>query len=125
MEDKIDERDRQEKSRRSIIKGYNVHYITREEMEAQNAALLAAKQAAAQEETEAEKVANEICRRLQEEAMEDEVKKQEELQKLYADQGNELSSAGYGKNPADEETLNKMKEILKDREAAVKEIMGE
>lgn len=38
MKDLIDERNFKEKSARSIVKGYNVHYMTKEEIEAQQLA---------------------------------------------------------------------------------------
>ncbi len=50
MRDLIDERNFREKCSRSIVKGYNVHYMTQEEIDAQNKAKQE-KEAAAPKET--------------------------------------------------------------------------
>ncbi len=56
MKDLIDERNFREKCARSIVKGYNVHYMTREEMEALGLLSKEAESSAENKKTEKEKV---------------------------------------------------------------------
>ncbi|MCR5468590.1 MAG: hypothetical protein K6F37_06485 [Lachnospiraceae bacterium] len=104
MRDKIDERDLQDLLSKSVIKSYNVHYMTMDEV-------------AGQDETAPE------------EAPAQEVKEEKKIPKValegYPEYSEELPpSAFYGKVEADDETLARMAEIMKDREAAVKDIFN-
>jgi len=103
MKDKIDERDFQEHLNSRVIKSYNVHYITMEEA-AQSVVKIGD---AAEEETKVE--ASEVELDVQNVPVEEELP----------------PSAYYGMVDPDEETINRMQEIMKDREEAVKEVFTE
>ncbi|MCR5272378.1 MAG: hypothetical protein K6E13_05275 [Lachnospiraceae bacterium] len=105
MRDKIDERDLQDMLRRNVIKSYNVHYMTMDE------------------------VAEDAREPVEEEPVEEPVQ-EKKLPKVelegYPEYSEELPpSAFYGQEKADEETLARMAEIMKDREAAVKDIFNQ
>ncbi len=57
MRDLIDERNRREKLKNSIIKGYNVHYVTQEELARQKRGRRAKKAAEAAERLRLEEAA--------------------------------------------------------------------
>lgn len=117
--DKIDERNMRDKIARSIIKGYRVHYMTQEELEAK------------QREEEAERLAREVYERLQAEAAADEAVKQREiqdamrLQESYNAKTNAYSGE-YGKNVnVDEVTMNQIEKILAEKEDEFKRTLAE
>lgn len=88
MRDVIDERDFRERSSRSIVKGYNIHYMTPEEMAAQN-------RKRAEEKKEAP-----VPKKIQQQ------RKREE----------NIPSAQYGKNqPDDPVTQEQIAKILEER----------
>ncbi len=107
--DMIDKRNMRDKIARSVIKGYNVHYVTQEELDRQKA------------EEEAKR-AREICDRLQAEADADENAKQEEIREAMRRQEGynaktKSYSGDYGKEkPTDEVTLSQIEQILNARE---------
>jgi len=103
MWDKIDERDFQEHLNSRVIKSYNVHYITVEE--------------AAQTVVKIGEGINENPEPIVDDKFDD-------VQKYTLEE--ELPpSAYYGMVDPDEETIERMQEIMKDREEAVKEVLSE
>lgn len=105
MRDKIDERDLQDYLARNVIKSYNVHYMTLDEV---------AEGAGEQESASAEPEPEPEPKKIPKVALEG-----------YPEYSEELPpSAFYGKVEADDETLARMAEIMKDREAAVKDVFN-
>lgn len=122
MEDMIDKRDKRDRIARSVIKSWNVHYITEAELQA--------KQAQEEErlrQEEAERVGN-VLARLKEEAEADEAAKQAEIQELLDQQERDRAnfnattnsrSGEYGtRKVEDETTLAQINAILGEKEEA-------
>lgn len=122
MEDMIDKRDKRDRIARSVIKSWNVHYITEAELQA--------KQAQEEErlrQEEAERVGN-VLARLKEEAEADEAAKQAEIRELLDQQERDRAnfnattnsrSGEYGtRKVEDETTLAQINAILGEKEEA-------
>ena len=114
MKDLIEERDRREKIHNSIIKSWNVHYMTPEELEA------------LQQQNEAA----EVYERLAAEAAADEAKLQAEIEdaKQKAMSYNKLTGAysgEYGKQEMDSVTQGQIEKILGEKEAAIRSVIEE
>jgi hypothetical protein len=115
MKDLIDERNEKERIHRSVIKFWNVNYITK-----------------SKEEMELER-AEEICGRLQAEAAADEAAKQAQidaaLQEVQAQDYNETTgsySGAYGHNAdlVDEVTKGQIDQILMEKTNALRSIIA-
>lgn len=120
MKDAIDKRNEREKIARSIVKRWNVIYVTKEELERRRQEEERMKQ-----QEEERRKADEILKRLQQEAEEDERKKAEELQAILAQKEIEshTSSDTYGTTPMDGVTQEKVEAILSDKERVLREII--
>lgn len=110
MKDAIDKRNERERIARSIVKRSNVIYMTREEAERLE-----------KEKKEREK-ADQILKRLEREAQEDEDKKAMEIQEMMQ-QGQNPVSGEYGRNPMDDITQERVEAILSDKERAIQQII--
>lgn len=119
MEDIIDQRNRKEQSAHSIIKRWNVHYTTQEEMEYQK-----------QEEERRE--AQKIIDRLGAEAAADEAQKQADIEaireKLLNEELHNTSTNSYSgiyghEQLTDEVTNTQIEQILKERENEFQQIL--
>lgn len=100
MKDLIDERNFREKCARSIVKGYNVHYMTPEEIEA----MRLAKTSASVEEQKPEIATENVT----------------EIDERWAD----IPSAGYGqKEEKDPVTKEQIEKILGEREDAFQDVL--
>lgn len=125
MEDLIDKRNKKEKIARSIIKSWNVHYITEEELQAKRDQ---EEQQQRQEEEkrrqEEQQRASEVLNRLKEEAAADEAAKQAEIQALLEQQAlynptTKSHSGAYGRQKVeDEDALAQINAILGEKEEA-------
>ena len=126
MPDLIDIRDRKMNVKSSVIKRWNVHFVTQEELDAKAAAEKAEKEpdldAMAAEEEELRK-AQEIFDRLEREAAEDRQKELDEQRLAYQMANGELPdemynattgsySGAYGRRPVDDETQAQLDEIM-------------
>lgn len=120
MKDAIDKRNEKEKIARSIIKRWNVIYITKEELEKRRQE----EERMKQNQEECEK-ADEILKRLENEAKEDECKKAEEMQAILAQQEIEghKNADTYGTTPMDGVTQEKVEAILNDKERMLQQII--
>lgn len=133
MPDLIEIRDKKNSVKSSVIKRWNVHFMTAEEIEAQNnqEALLAEANSAADEEAakkaeeEAEELrrAQEIFERLEREAAADKEKELEEQRMAYAMANGDLDdsfynettgsySGAYGMKPMDDDTKAQLDAIM-------------
>lgn len=120
MKDAIDKRNERERIARSIVKGWNVIYTSKEELERQREEEMFRLQ-----KEEERKKADEILKRLEREAQEDEAKKAAELQAAIAQvevQGHK-SNDTYGTTPMDGVTQEKVEAILSDKERMLQEII--
>lgn len=119
MKDLIDERDEKEKIQRSIIKRWNVHYITQEELEEEKA------------KNDSLKQAEEILARLRAEELEDEAKKQAEIEaarKQSEDNYNATTnsySGLYGQSEMDSVTKGQIEQILGEKDAHLRSVIDE
>lgn len=109
MKDLIEERDRKAKIQRSIIKRWNVHYMTPEELKSM----------------EEQDMAASIVARLEAEAAEDEAKKQAEIEEARSKAANYNKTTGsysgdYGKQEVDSVTQGQIDKILGEKEAAIR-----
>lgn len=146
MKDLIEERNKKEKMQHSIVKWWNVHYMTPEELaeeqEKEEASALSqaehvsapsgssddrtAESPAAESETDE---AQEILERLGREAEEDEVRKREEIAqvRLAAEANfNEATGAysgGYGASGASNEHKEKIDAILAEKDDALRSLI--
>lgn len=111
--DRIDERNFREKIKKSIIKSWNIHYMTKEDLERK------------QQEEEDLKKAQEIMDRLNNEAAQDEAVKQKEIEELLHQQELEKAynrktksySGEYGKQKiADEVAKEQVDKILAEKD---------
>ena len=139
--DLIEERDRKEKIKRSVIKSWNVRYFD-EEAEALMQAQLEAQMQAQREEEERLREAQEIFDRLERERMEDEAKKQAEIDQAYLAQAYKEAeidaqkwldenfnsftgafSGSYGQGEVDEADRDRINMILHEKDAALRGII--
>jgi len=130
MPDLIDIRDRKANVKSSVIKRWNVHFVTQEELDAKKAAM-EAEEAKAQEidldaiaaEEEELRRAQEVFERLEREAAADRAKELEEQRLAYQMANGELPddmynsttgsySGAYGRRPIDDETKAQLDEIM-------------
>ncbi len=120
MKDAIDKRNEREKIAKSIVKRWNVIYISKEELEQKRR-----EEEHMQQMEEERQKADEILKRLEREAREDEEKKAEELRLLLAQQEIEShkSSDMYGTTPMDGVTQEKVEAILNDKERVLQQII--
>ena len=120
MKDAIDKRNEREKIANSIVKRWNVVYITKEELERKRQE----EERMARMEEEREK-ADDILRRLDAEAEADKRKKAEELQALIYQKEIEghKSQDTYGTTPMDGVTQEKVEAILSDKERMLQELI--
>lgn len=120
MKDAIDKRNEKERIAKSIVKGWNVIYITKEELEKKRQEEERMQQA----EEEREK-ADEILKRLEEEAQNDKKKKADEIEALLAQMelDSHKSSDSYGTIPMDGVTQEKVEAILSDKNQAIQQII--
>lgn len=114
MKDLIEERDRKEKIHNSIIKSWNVHYMTPEELE----------------KLQQQNEAAEVYERLAAEAAADEAKLQAEIEaaKQKAMSYNKVTGAysgEYGKQEVDSVTQGQIEKILGEKEAAIRSVIEE
>lgn len=139
MKDLIDERDRREKIAHSIIKRWNVHYMSPEEVEAMEEEKH--QQEVNQEEVNRQEVsqedldrANEILARLEAEAAADEAKKQEEIERAKFGQIGEDTynpttnsfSGTYGQQKVEDEATNaRISQILGEKDNAFEKQLQE
>ncbi len=121
MGDLIDERNRREKIRRSVIKRYNVHYITQEELERQ-------------QETEEEKRVRETMEHLQAKGAAEEEAKRLEIQRAREErerlereifEASQPPSSKYGMKEADEVTKEQVQAILEEKKSALDKFIEE
>lgn len=120
MKDAIDKRNERERIAKSIVKRWNVIYVTKEELERKRQ-----EEERMEQQEEERKKADEILKRLQQEAEEDERKKAEELQAILAQKEIEshTSSDTYGTTPMDGVTQEKVEAILSDKERMLQQII--
>lgn len=120
MKDAIDKRNEREKIARSIVKRWNVIYITQEELEQRRR-----EEERLQQEEEERRKAEEILARLEQEAREDERKKAEELESLLRQQeiNSHKSSDTYGTSPMDGITQEKVEAILNDKDSILQQLI--
>lgn len=94
MEDLIDKRNRKQKLAQSVVKRWNVHYLTEEEIRAQQSVTQPQPQGQSQPQPQGQShgedvLASEILERLRAEAEADEAKKKAELERLIEQQKDE------------------------------------
>lgn len=120
MKDAIDKRNEKEKIARSIVKRWNVVYITQEELEKRRQ-----EEERMERMEEERKKADEILKRLEREALEDEQKKAEEIQAMLYQKEIEghKSQNTYGTTPMDGVTQEKVEAILSDKERMLQELI--
>jgi hypothetical protein len=145
MRDLIAERDKKEKMEHSIVKWWNVHYTTPEELEQvqkqqeQEPAPTAAyvvdhsqsmpERASGESEAEEMQVAQEIIDRLNREAMDDEAALQREIEQAKQEAEanyNETTGAPsgiYGSQGADEEHQEQIDAILAEKDDALRDLI--
>lgn len=120
MKDAIDKRNEREKIARSIVKGWNVIYVSQEELERKRQ-----EEEQTQQMAEERKKADEILKRLEREAQEDEEKKAEELRAILAETGvkEHKSIDTYGTTPMSGVTQEKVEAILNDKERMLQQLI--
>ena len=141
MKDLIKERNERERMQNSIVKWWNVHYMTPEELRAaqkddDGAAALSAQPQQAGGETQQLQVveeelqaAEEIIGRLQREAELDEVHKRQEIEQARQEtEANYNPTTGaysgtYGTGQVDEENDGQIQEILSQKDEALRELI--
>lgn len=120
MKDAIDKRNERERIAKSIVKRWNVIYVTKEELEKKRQ-----EEERMEQQEEERRKADEILKRLQQEAEEDEKRKAEELQAILTQMEIEshISSDTYGTTPMDGVTQEKVEAILSDKERMLQQII--
>lgn len=120
MKDAIDKRNEKERIAKSIVKSWNVIYITKEELEKRQEE----EERRLHEQEEREK-ADEILRRLESEARDDALRKAQEIQELLTQQeiGSHKNANTYGTTPMDGVTQEKVEAILNDKERMLQQII--
>lgn len=121
MRDLIDERNRREKIQRSVIKRYNVHYITKEELERQQESEEERRAREALEHFEEEKAAKEEAKRLEIQ------RAREERERLERErfEASQLPSSQYGMKESDEVTKEQVEAILDEKKSALDKVIEE
>ena len=143
MKDLIEERNKKEKIQHSIVKWWNVHYMTPEELaEAQKQEAEAdtsdssqrssdrnRKKVEVEKQLSEEEEAEEIIERLQREAEEDEARKQEEIEMVRREveasynQKTGSYSGSYGSHGADFEHEGQINAILAEKDDALRDLI--
>lgn len=121
MRDLIDERNRREKIKRSIIKRVNVNYITREELERQRQAEEQRKAMEVVDQLKAEEAA-------QSAVLEMEMQREREQRELLERARYEASlppSSRYGTKESDEVTKEQVEAILAEKETNLHQVIQE
>ena len=134
MKDLIDERNRKEKMQNSILKWWNVHYMTPEELEEEqekehDPSVTGTKHQS--DSTEAQDAHNpqEIMEHLEQAAKEQEAKKQQEIEaamKEHRENYNPLTgsySGSYGSSGVDSEHEDQIAAILTEKEDALRNLI--
>ena len=98
MRDLIDERNRREKLKNSIIKGYNVHYVTQEELARQKEEEERKRQQEAAERLRLEEAAKKVALELE--------RRREMEQRELLEQAKMPPSSRYGTNETDNPVTN-------------------
>lgn len=114
MKDLIEERDRKAKIQKSIIKSWNVHYMTPEELE----------------KLEQQRAEDEVYARLEAEAAADDALRQAEVEeaKRRANEYNKLTGAysgEYGRQEVDSVTQGQIDRILGEKDVAIRSMIEE
>ncbi|MGN0353018.1 MAG: hypothetical protein ACI4ES_15335 [Roseburia sp.] len=114
MKDLIEERDRKAKIQKSVIKSWNVHYMTPEELK----------------ELEKQNEAADVYARLEAEAAADEAKFQAEIEaaRRMSEDYNKTTGAysgQYGKQEVDSVTQGQIDKILGEKDAAIRSMIDE
>ncbi len=120
MKDAIDKRNERERIAKSIVKRWNVIYVTKEELEKKRR-----EEERLELQEEERQKADEILKRLQEEAEADEKRKKDEILAILAQKEIEghISSDTYGTTPMDGVTQEKVEAILSDKERMLQQII--
>lgn len=138
MKDLIEERDKKDKMNRSIVKWWNVHYMTPEELEEAQAkeqqadgsqGSLAQMESAGGTNDEQMRAAQEILDRLSHEAEADELLKQKEIEQIRAQVEKTFNAAtgsnsgAYGSGGADAEHRGQIDAILAEKDDALRSLI--
>ena len=145
MKDLIKERDERERMERSIVKWWNVHYMTPEELRAAQQAEKQESASATDMSTQPEGVTNEyqqlqtaeeelhaaeeILERLEHEAKQDEIRKREEIEQVKREaEANYNPTTGaysgvYGQAEVDEESDGQIQSILAEKDEALRDLI--
>ena len=126
MKDLIAERDRKEKMKHSIVKWWNVHYMTPEELSEEQAKEVSSAGAQASEDDDA---AQEIIDRLNREAAEDEARKQKEIEQVRLEAEANFNattgaySGAYGSDGIDQKHEEQIHSILAEKDEALRNLI--
>lgn len=120
MKDAIDKRNERERIAKSIVKRWNVIYVTKEELEKKRQ-----EEERLERQEEERQKADKILKRLQEEAEADEKRKKDEILAILAQKEIEghISLDTYGTTPMDGVTQEKVEAILSDKERMLQQII--
>ena len=126
MKDLIAERDKKEKMKHSIVKWWNVHYMTPEELTEQQEKESPSAAPHASEEHEA---AQEILDRLSREAAADEARKQQEIEQARMEAEAKFNattgaySGAYGSEGIDRKHKDQINAILAEKDDALRNLI--
>ena len=126
MKDLIEERDKKDKMKHSIVKWWNVHYMTPEELEEEQEKELTSDVPQMSGDLDA---AQEIIDRLNREAAEDEARKQREIEqarRLAEENFNETTGAysgAYGSEGIDHRHKEQIDAILAEKDEALRDLI--
>lgn len=126
MKDLIEERDKKEKMKHSIVKWWNVHYMTPEELAEEQAKEMTSDEQQTSGDTEA---AQDIIDRLNREAAEDEARKRQEIEqarRLAEANFNETTGAysgSYGSDGVDHMHKEQIDAILAEKDEALRDLI--
>lgn len=121
MRDLIDERNRREKIKRSIIKRMNVNYISKEELERQREAEEKKKALEVMEQLKAEEAAQSAVLDMEMKK----VKEQRELLERARFEASQPPSSRYGTKESDEVTKEQVEAILSEKRSALDQVIQE
>ena len=126
MKDLIAERDKKEKMKHSIVKWWNVHYMTPEELTKEQAKEASS---AMQKESGEPDTAQDIIDRLNREAAEDEARKRKEIEqaRLEAEANFNATtgaySGAYGMDGVDRKHKEQINAILSEKDEALRDLI--
>jgi hypothetical protein len=136
MKDLISERDKKQKMARSIVKWWNVHYTTPEELEQDEASATIDESTADQSSNESEeptqeesRTAQEIIERLNQEAQDDEEALEREIEQARQEADANLNQATgapsgtYGSQGSDGEHKEQIEAILAEKDDALRDLI--